>query len=229
MKLKETILSSFFFHLILFLLMLGLANFTAGFSGSLPNIISVNLTTGNDNNLPVTPHSPDKPAPPYSAPSDEKASLPDQAVSNPPGEPKKIPEPANKPAAVTESPKIEIPGKLPYRSRGSDSWEAYYQFIMLHRKVFGQKAGVKVNELIGKALEVNTRSFYGGTAVVSLKYGSEGELSEVSVDSESPDLKAFLEEVGWYDVPAPASYLGHTVQIEFTVLEGSMSYRVNIL
>ncbi len=231
MDLKETIISSFFFHLVVFLLMVGIASYTAGFSGNLPNIISVDLAAENNSTLPRTTDSANKPVPPPSVPPapDKEASMSDQAVNNPPEEPKKIPEPEDKPAPVAEAPRIGIPEKLPDQSKGSDSREAYYQFLVLHRQIFGQKAGATVNTLIGKALEVNTRSFYGGTAVVSLKYGSAGELSEVDVDSASPDLKAFLEEVGWYDVPAPASYLGHTVQIEFTVLEGSMSFRVDIL
>jgi hypothetical protein len=229
MDLKETIISSFFFHLVLLMLMLGLANFTAGFSGSLPDIVSVNLTTGSNNDLPATTAAADKPAPPSGPPSKEEASLPDQALPGPPEEAKKIPESEDKPATVIDSPKIEIPEKPADQSRGSDSREAYYQFLTLHRKIFAQKAGVKVNELIGETLKVNTRIFYGGTAVVSLTYDSEGELDKVDVDSASPDLKAFIEEVAWYDVPAPAAYLGHTVQIELTVLEGSMSYRVTIL
>jgi hypothetical protein len=229
MDLRETIISSFFFHLVLFLLMLGLANFRAGFSGSLPDVISVDLTTENSNIPPATTAAVAKPAPPSSAPAVEETKPPDQAKVNPPEDSKKNPAPEDKPATAADAPKIEIPGKLPEQSRGSDSREAYYQFLTLHRKIFAQKAGATINELIGKALKVNTREFYGGTAVVSLTYGSEGELDKVDVDSASPDLKAFLEEVGWYDVPAPPAYIGHTVQIDLTVLEGAMSYRVTIL
>jgi hypothetical protein len=227
MDLKETIISSFFFHLILFLSVLALSSITTGFPGS-DNIISVNLTAENNNDLPAKrTYSADVPPRSSSAPANAQASSSDQAVNNPPAESKQIPEPENKPAADTAPAKIEAPEKLPTQGDGTDRLEAYYQFIMLHRKIFGQRAGVRVNALIGEALKVNTRSFYGGTAVVSLKFGPEGELIGVAVDSESPELKAFLEEVGWYDVPAPAAYLGHTVQIEFTVLEGYLSFRIN--
>ena len=107
--------------------------------------------------------------------------------------------------------------------------EDYYRFITVHKKIFGQKAGAKVNELLGEALKVNQRVFYGGTAIVSLTFGSDRKLSGVVVDSASPELKAFLEEFGWDAVPAPAAYLGNSVQIEFTVLEGYMSFKVNAL
>jgi hypothetical protein len=231
MDLKETIISSFFGHLILFLLMLGLANFRAGFSGNLPDIISINLTAENNKGLPAEKtDSVVKPLSPSSVPADAKTGMADQAVNNEPREEApKVPAPETRPAPAADLPKIDIPGKLPDQSRGSDSAEAYYQFLMVHRKIYAEKESARVNSLIGEALKVNTRSFYGGTAVVSLNYGSEGELDKVNVDSESPDLKTFLEEVGWYDVPAPASYLGHMVQIEFTVLEGYLSFRTNIL
>jgi hypothetical protein len=227
MDLKETIISSFFFHLILFLSVLALSSFTTGFPGS-DNIISVNLAAENNRDLPAKgTGSADGPPLSSSAPANAKAGLPDQAVNNLPAEPKQIPETEDKPAADTAPAKIEAPGKLPTQGDGTDRMEAYYQFIMLHRKIFDQKAGARVNALIGEALKVNTRSFYGGTAIVTLKFGPEGELIGVAVDSGSPELKAFLEEVGWYDVPAPASYLGHTVQIEFTVLEGYLSFKIN--
>ncbi len=230
MDLKETIISSFFFHLVLFSLMLAVASFTTGFSGGLPNIISVKLAAENNNELPMAKaDSSDKPASPSIAPAETKSTMTEQAVNNPAEESKKIPEPETKPAPATDSPKIAVPEKVPDQTRGSNSWEAYYQFIALHRKIFAQKEGTRVNQLVGEALRVNTRSFYGGTAVVSLTYGSEGDLDKVNVDSESADLKAFLEEVGWYDVPAPAAYLGHTVQIEFTVLEGYLSFNTSIM
>jgi hypothetical protein len=230
MDLKETIISSFFGHLILFLLMLGLANFRAGFPGNLPDVISVNLTAGNNNSPAAVPRSAGKPALAPGPKAETKANMSDQAVNPPPKEEaKEVPEPESNPAPVPDSPQIDIPGKLPDQTRGSDSAEAYYQFMMIHRQIYAQKEGARVNQLIGEALRVNTRSFYGGTALVSLTYGSEGELDKVDVDSGSPDLKAFLEEVGWYDVPAPAAYLGHTVQIQFTVLEGYLSFSTNIL
>lgn len=43
MNLKETIISSFFFHLMFLLLMIAVSNHTAGFSGDFQEIISVNL------------------------------------------------------------------------------------------------------------------------------------------------------------------------------------------
>ena len=43
--------------------------------------------------------------------------------------------------------------------------------------------------------------------------------------------EAFLEEIAWGAIPAPSTYfIGSTkVQIEFTVLEGSMAFNVNAL
>ena len=107
----------------------------------------------------------------------------------------------------------------------------YLQFVMLHRNIFRQQAGATVNELLGEALKVNKREFYGGTAVVSLRFGPEGKLTEVLVDSTSPDLKAFLEELRWDSIQSPAKYsLRYTgVQIQFTVLEGYMSFNINPL
>ncbi len=228
MDLKETIISSFFFHLILLLSMLALSSFTGGFPGSPDNIVSVNLTAENNNDLPAKgTNSADETHRPSSPPAAAETGKSEQPVNSPAAEPKKNPKPADEPITETAPAQIENAEKLPTGGDGSDKLEAYYQFIMLHRKVFGQKAGARVNKLIGEALKVNTRSFYGGTATVSLEFGSAGELTRVVVDSESPELKAFLEEVGWYDVPAPAAYLGHTVQIEFTVLEGYLSFRIN--
>jgi hypothetical protein len=132
---------------------------------------------------------------------------------------------------ITESAKIGNAEKMPAQTGEFTSLEAYHQFILLHKKVFGQKAGSKVNELLGEALKSNTRQFYGGTAVVSLTFGLDGTLSEVLVTSESPDLKAFLEEIGWGALPTPAQYpLKFTgVQITFTVLQGYMSFKIDAL
>ena len=232
MNLKETIISSFFFHLILFLLMAALSGYTTGFSGGLPNLISVDLATEDSKDLPAA-ESDSVTEPPLasSPPSGEEMSLQDQAASNPPEESKQSPEPEKKAEAVTDPAKIENAEKQPAQTGGFTSLEAYYQFIALHKKIFGQKAGTRVNELIGEALKVNKRHFYGGNAIVSLKFGQDGKLSEVLVDSASPELKAFLEEIGWVAVPAPAQYrLGFTgVQIEFTVLEGYLSFKINTL
>ena len=154
-----------------------------------------------------------------------------QAVNSPAEESKETPEPEKKVEAITDSAKIENAEKPPVQTRGFTSMEAYSQFIMMHKKIFGQKAGARVNELLGEALKVNKREFYGGTAIVSLKFGADGNLSEVLVDSASPELKAFFEEISWVAMPSPAQYsLSFTgVQIEFTVLEGYMSFKINAL
>jgi hypothetical protein len=132
---------------------------------------------------------------------------------------------------TAEPEKVESTEKPPAQREGPASMEAYYQFVMLHKKIFGQKAGVRVNELLGEAFKVNTRNFYGGTAIVSLRFGPDRKLSGVHVDSDSPDLKAFFEEILWDAIPAPAQFsLGFTgVQIEFTVLQGYMSFKIDAL
>ena len=228
MDLKETIISSFFFHLILFLLMIAISRYTTGSSGKIQNIVSIDLTEEKD--LPDTAINPAK-EPPLAAslPSVEEASLPDNSINTPSGG--TMPESEKKLETTTEPVKIETAEKPPAETEGAPSLEAYYQFIMLHKKIFGQKAGDRVNELLGEAFKVNTREFYGGKAIVSLKFGRDGKLSRVLVDSASPELKAFLEEIVWDTVPAPAAYsLGFTgVQIEFTVLEGYMSFKIDAL
>ena len=130
------------------------------------------------------------------------------------------------PRLSAEVEKAEAPS---IQREGFTSLEAYYQFIILHKKIFGQQAGDRVNELLGEAFKTNKREFFGGTAIVSLQFGPDRKLKEVLVDSASPELKAFLEEIDWGGVPAPAAYsLGFTgVQIEFTVLEGSMSFKID--
>lgn len=228
MNLKETIISSLFFHLILFLLVIAVSSYTSGFSGGLQNISPLNLTMESSKDLPSAgSDSADEPSLASSPPSDEEVGLSDQAVNKSPEESKKIPEPEKKTEATTDAAKIENAEKPPAQRGGFTSLEDYNQFIMLHRQIFGQKAGARVNELLGEALRVNKRVFYGGTAIVSLKFGSDRKLSGVVVDSASPELKAFLEEFGWAALPGPAAYLGNSVQIEFTVLEGYMSFKVN--
>jgi len=231
MNLKESIISSFFFHLILLLLMAAVSGYTTGFSGGLQNIVSVDLTM-EEKDLPgAGSDSADEPPLTSNQPPGDEVSLSDQAVNSPPEESKETPEPEKKAEAIADPAKIENAEKPPAQTGGFTSLEAYYQFIMMHKKVFGQKAGARVNELLGEALKVNKRHFYGGTATVSLKFGSDGNLSEVLVDSASPELKAFLEEIRWGAVPAPAVYsLGFTgVKIEFTVLEGYMSFTIDAL
>jgi|MudIll2142460700_1097286.scaffolds.fasta_scaffold08154_3 hypothetical protein len=231
MNLKEAIISSSFFHLILLLLMAAASSYTTGFSGGLQNIVSVDLTMEEKDLPDAGINSADEPPLTSSLPPSEEVSLSNQAVNSPPEESKETPEPEKKVGAITESAKIENSEKPPAQTEGFTSLEAYYQLIMMHKKIFGQKVGARVNELLGEALKANKRQFYGGTAVVSLKFGSDGNLSEVRVDSASPELKAFIEEIGWVAVPAPAAYsLGFTgVQIKFTVLEGYMSFKIDAL
>jgi hypothetical protein len=231
MNLKETIISSFFFHSVIFLLMLALSSYRAtGFSGNFQNIVSVDLTSEKDlrndesNSVEVPPLV-------AGPPSVEEASLTDETVNIIPEESKETAEPEKKVETDAGPPKIETAEKPPSEREGPSSMEAYHQFVMLHKKIFGQKAGVRVNELLGEALKVNTRNFYGGTALISLKFGPDRKLSEVYVDSDSPDLKAFFEEFVWDTVPAPAQFsLGFTgVQIEFQVLQGYMSFKIDAL
>lgn len=231
MNLNETIISSFFGHLILLLLMMAVSDYMTHVSGGVQNIVSVDLEKDDSYVPPATvPDSEESPPPDSSLPSDEQMSLPDQAAVKPPEESKQIPEPEKKAVSAPEPAKTEEAGR-PAIPLGFTSLEAYHQFIVLHNKIFRQQAGDRVNELLGEAFKVNKREFYGGTAIVSLKFGPDGKLNEVLVDSASPELKAFLEEIGWSSIPAPAAYsLGDAgVRIEFTVLEGSMSYSIYAL
>ncbi len=232
MALKETIISSLFFHAILFLVIAAVSHYTADFSGGFQKAVLIDLTVDDSQDLPAARiNSPEEPPPAMSPPSDDKGTLPDQDVSNPPVESKMIPEPEKKTETIAGPAKIENAEKPLALTEGSTSPQAYYEFVILHRKIFMQKAGASVNGLIGEALKENKRIFYGGTAIVDLKYGTDGKLNEISVDSASPELKAFLEEVGWSAVPLPAAYsLGYFgVRIEFTVLEGYLSFRLNTL
>ncbi len=232
MNLNETIISSFFGHLILLLLMMAVSDYMTHVPRDIQKIVSVDLER-EDSYVPpaAATASKDVPTPNSSLHSDEKMSLPEQAAANPPEESKQIPEPKKKAEPLAEAPKIEDGKKLPVPREGFTSLEAYHQFIMLHKKIFSQQAGARVNELLDGALKTNKREFYGGTAIVSLKFGPDRKLDEVLVNSASPELKAFLEEIGWGAIPAPSSYsLGNTgVQIEFSVLDGYMSFNVNAL
>jgi hypothetical protein len=230
MDIRESIISSFFFHLIFILLMAVVASYTAGFSRGYQNAISVDLTMEEKDLPDAGPDSAVEPPLTSGPPPSEKASLSSKAVDSPPEESKETPVSEKKTETITDPAKIENAEKPPAQTKGFTSMEAYYQFIMMHKKIFGQKAGARVNELLGEALKVNKRQFYGGTAIVSLKFGPDGNLSEVLVDSASPELKAFLEEISWAAVPAPGYSLGFTgVQIEFTVLEGYMSFKIDTL
>lgn len=221
MNLKETLISSSFFHLILLLVMAAVAS-TTSFSGGLQNIVSVDLTREDSKDLHTAGiDSAEKPPAASTLPPDADVSLPEQAAKNPPEESEKMPEPEKK----------SEDKKTPVQGWGFTSLEDYHRFVMFHKQIFGQKARARVNELLGAALEVNEREFFGGTAVVNLKFGSDGKLSDVIVDSASPGLKAFLEEIGWEAIPTPAFYsLQSTgVRIEFAVLEGYLSFNVNTL
>jgi hypothetical protein len=231
MNLKESIISSSFFHLILCLLMAAASSYTTGFTGGLQNIVSVDLTREEEDLPKAGINSAEEPPLRSSPPPSEDVSLSNHAADSPSGESIKTPEPEEKVGPVTDPAKVEDAEKPPAQTGGFTSLAAYYQLIMMHKKIFGQKAGARVNELLGEALTVNKRQFYGGTAIVNLRFGSAGNLSEVLVDSASPELKAFLEEISWVTVPAPAAYsLGFTiVQIKFTVLEGYMSFTIDAL
>jgi hypothetical protein len=223
MDIKETIISSFFFHLILFLLLLAVSHYTTGLPGGMKNIVSVELLKESEYQPAARTGDADEQPAETSPPSDDAMILPEESIRR--SEPEKKAEPA------AEPPKVEKAENLSIQKPGFTSLEAYHQFILLHKKIFGQKAGARVNELLGEAFKTNKREFYGGTAVVSLKFGPDRRLNEVLVDSASPALKAFFEEIDWGSVPPPAAYsLGFNgVQIEFTVLEGSMSFKIDAL
>jgi len=205
-----------------------IASYTTDISGNFRNVVSVDLTVEEKDLPEAGDDSTDRPPLTPAPQPGEEASLSSQAANSPPEGPKETPEPGKKVEADTEPAKIENAERPPVQTGGFTSLEAYYQFIMMHKEIFGQKAGARVNELLGEAFKTNKREFYGGTAIVSLKFGPDGKLTEVLVYSESPELKAFLEEISWVAVPAPAQYsLGFTgVQIEFTVLEGYMSFKI---
>lgn len=222
MNLKESIISSFFFHLILFLLMIAAVNYTAGFSGGIGKIIPIELAIERSEDQPAfRSNTEEGPLQELDQPLD----LPEPDMSSQPKEPEKRAE------AEAEPAKTERALPPPIRTEGFTSLEAYYQFLILHKKIFGKQAGIRVNELIGEALKVNKRHFYGGTAAVSLTFGTDGKLSEVHVDSASQDLKAFLEEIDWGIVPPPAAYsLAYSgVRIDVAVHEGYMNFNITPL
>lgn len=227
MNLRETIISSCFCHLILFLLMVAASSHTTGLSAGFQNMLAVDLTI-DDKDLSGAAINPADSLPES---SDEGVSLPDEAVTIQPEDSMEEPEPERNVNTITEGAKIGNVENMPAQTGEFTSLEAYQRFILLHKKVFGQKTGSKINELLGEALKSNTRQFYGGTAIVSLTFGLDGTLSGVLVTSESPDLKAFLEEIGWGALPTPAQYpLKFTgVQITFTVLQGYMSFKIDAL
>ena len=236
MDIRESIISSFFFHLILFLLMLAAANYTAGVSMSNRNIITIDLALPDSKDRSAAPGDlSDRPPADLSALPDDtsqtRMSLPNLAAGPPPKESEIVPEPAKKAESEAGPTKIETTEQNSIRTEGFTSPEAYYEFIILHKKIFREQAGVRVNELLGEAFKVNKREFYGGTAVVNLKFGTDRTLKEVLVSSSSPELKSFLDEIVWDAIPPPAAYsIGNAgVRIEFAVHEGSMSFTINAL
>ena len=141
MNLKETIISSFFCHLILFLLMAAVSSHTTAFYAGFQNIVTVDLTI-DDKDLSGAAINPAD-NPPLS--SDEVVSLPDEAVTIQPEDSMEKPEPERNVETITEAAKIENAAKMPAQTGEFTSLEAYHQFILLHKKVFGQKAGYKEN------------------------------------------------------------------------------------
>jgi len=232
MDIKETIISSFFFHLILLMLLLTIANYTAGLSANSRNMITLDLSNPVVKEQteplpdPANRSSEDLSALPEDKP-DGKMSLSDKPVAGKPKE--EAPQPVKKPE--TAPVKTETPEPSPIRTEGFSSPEAYYQFILLHKKIFRENAGGRVNQLLGEAFKTNKRVFYGGTAVVNLTFGPAGKVTGVIVDSQSPGLKSFLDEIVWDSIPAPSAYsLGNSrVQIEFSVGEGYMNFNINPL
>jgi len=228
MNLKESIVSSSFYHLIVFLLIAAASSYTTGFSGNFQNITPVDLTMENNdltvagidsaNELSLTPD-------PLTS---DGADMSIPSMDGPSEEPREKSGAEKDVESSTESAQVQSAEK-PVQPGDFASLEAYHQFIMMHKKLFVQKAGDRLNELLGIALEKNTRHFYGGTAIARLKFDPSGNVGEVLVESESPELKAFIEEIGWDSIPGPAEYsLGYgKVQITFMVLEGYMRYAID--
>ncbi len=233
MNLKETIITSSFFHLILLLLMIAVSSHQGGLSGGLQSIISVDLAMQDSRDqAAVRSEHMEEPQMSVSPPSSDEAGIPEPALTAPTEEAAKDPATEAEVEPATEQPaKIENEEQHSIQRGGFSSMEAYREFIRLHTKVFGQKAGARVNELVGEALKENQRIFFGGMATVNLDFGPDGKLSGVMVDSDSADLKAFLDEISWAALPAPAAFsLGYPrVLIEFTVLQGYLSFRINAL
>ena len=226
MNIRETIISSFFIHLILILLAMAAANYRAGLPVDISNLISVDLAPDTVKDKPMIP------VPADAGPSShEETGVPDQAAAGPSGEATEIPDSREEVTSASEPPEADKTEEPPVRKEGAASPEAYHQFILLHKRIFREQTGSRVNELLGAAFRMNKREFYGGTAMVSLKFGPDGKLNEVLVDSSSPELKAFLEEVGWGALTPPSAYLlgNNLVQIEFAVLEGYMSFNIEAL
>lgn len=211
-NLRETILSSLFFHLMLFLLMIAVSNYTTGFPEGIQKVISIDLAVEESKDQPAERSDSAEEQPETSSlPSDDATSKTDEAISGQPEE-SKNPEPEKK-AGPSGGPAKMGKEENPF----------------IHKKIFAQQAGARVNRLLSEAFKVSKQEFYGGTAIVRLTFGPDGKLKEVFVASSSPPLKAFLEEIGWGLLPPPAAYsLDYTeMQIEFAVLEGLMSFNIN--
>lgn len=232
MNIRETIISSCFIHLIIILLAVAAGRYTTDLSGNLKNIISVDLASDISNVLSPSAH--DSTAEQVLAPiptSDTKMTEPDESAVNPPEETKELSEPEKNTEPQPAPALSEKPAEIPAQKDGPANIEAYYQFLAVHKTLFRQQASGTVNQLLGEALKVNRREFYGGVGLVTVEYGVDGKVNKVFVDSESPELKAFLEEIGWGVLPSPSRYSlrNSVVRIEFSVLEGSMAFNVNAL
>jgi len=194
--------------MILLLLMSVVLSHTTGLTGDFKNFISVDLAMEDIKALPEdSPVASDGPATGEAdGPAEEAIPEPEKKQEEPPAPPAK-PEEAIKPPAETEGP---------------PTLEAYLQFIAIHKQLYRQKAKTKAGNIISEALKFNTRHFYGGKAIATLKFGPDGKVNEALVDATSPELKAFFEEVVWDSMPNPSAFFrGFTgVRIEFIVLEG---------
>jgi len=233
MNLRETTISSFFLHLIIILLsVIAAGKYTADLSGNLRNVITVDLASDIGKIPSTSAANPTAEHPQASTPtSDEKMNMPDQSAGTPPEETKKLSEPEKEAEPETMPATSENPPEISAQKEGPVNLEAYYQGVEIHKKLFRRQAGATVGELLDEALKVNKREFYGGNGLVTLEYGPDGKVNKVSVDSESPDLKAFLEEIGWGVLPSPSRYSlrNSAVRIEFSVLEGYMTFTLNTL
>jgi hypothetical protein len=84
MNLRETIISSFFTHLIIILILVSAGKYTVDLSGNLKNVISVDLASEIGKVLSTAADDPTAEHLQASRPtSDEKMSMPDQSADTP--------------------------------------------------------------------------------------------------------------------------------------------------
>ena len=107
MDIKETIISSFFFHLIFFLLILAVSQYTTGPSGGMQNIVSVDLLKESEYQPAKRSDQAETQPAQIRPPSKEAMSLPEEPI--------KKPEPEKKTEPVAEPPKIEKAEPAPER------------------------------------------------------------------------------------------------------------------